>query len=288
MTIYPARAAAALSLTGAALFFTTTSVATTDIKEPIMTPTTQVTALLKAIETGDSAPIAYIDPQRYTQHNLLVGDGLAGFGALLQALPQGSAKVNTVRVFQDGDFVVAHTEYDFFGPKIGFDIFRYENGLIVEHWDNLQDTPAHPNPSKHSMIDGPTAVADLDKTDANKRLVEGFVQDILVNGRMEKLAGYFDGDHYIQHNPQIADGLSGLGSALEAMAKQGITMTYERVHQVLGQGNFVLTVSEGRLGGAHTSFYDLFRVENGRIAEHWDTIETIAPQSDWKNGNGKF
>lgn len=40
--------------------------------------------------------------------------------------------------------------------------------------------------------------------------------------------------------------------------------------------------------GEHTSFYDLFRVEKGKIAEHWDTIETIAPQDQWLNANGKF
>ena len=105
---------------------------------------------------------------------------------------------------------------------------------------------------------------------------------------MEKLAGYFDGDNYLQHNPQIADGLSGLGNALEAMAKAGVTMKYDRVHKVLGEGNFVLVVSEGQFAGKPTSFYDLFRVQDGKIAEHWDTIEAIPPRSEWKNANGKF
>jgi predicted SnoaL-like aldol condensation-catalyzing enzyme len=72
-------------------------------------------------------------PNQYIQHNLAVADGLAGFGAVLQALPKGSAKANTVRAFQDGNFVFTHTEYNFFGPKIGFDIFRFEEGKIVEH-----------------------------------------------------------------------------------------------------------------------------------------------------------
>lgn len=60
-------------------------------------------------------------------------------------------------------------------------------------------------------------------------LVQAFVDDILVNGRMGKLAGYFDGDNYIQHNPQIADKLSGLGAALQAMAKAGSVTTPKRV-----------------------------------------------------------
>jgi predicted SnoaL-like aldol condensation-catalyzing enzyme len=247
----------------------------------------QVVALLKAIETGAPEPLAIVNPGKYIQHNLAAAYGLAGLGALLAALPKGSARVNTVRVFEDGDFVFAHTDYNFFGPKIGFDIFRFENGKVVEHWDNLQRT-APPNPSGHTMIDGPTEPGDLDKTYANKQLVRAFVDDILVNGRMENLAGYFNGDKYIQHNPQIADNLSGLGSALQAMTARGITMKYARIHTVLSEGNFVLVVSEGAFGGKPTSFYDLFRVENGKIAEHWDAVETIPPREQWKNSNGKF
>ena len=247
----------------------------------------QVLSLLKAIETGATEPVGYINANKYIQHNLAVGDGLAGFGAVLQALPKGSAKVNTVRVFQDGDFVFSHTDYNFFGPKIGFDIFRFEDGKIVEHWDNLQET-AQPNTSGHTMIDGETTCKDLDKTQANKTLVRSFVDDILVNGRMQKLAGYYDGDNYIQHNPLIPDQLSGLGKALGEWAKQGIIMKYDKIHNVLGEGNFVLVVSEGHLAGKHNSFYDLFRVENGKIAEHWDTIEEISTKENWKNNNGKF
>jgi predicted SnoaL-like aldol condensation-catalyzing enzyme len=248
----------------------------------------QVRELLKSIENGDAAPVAVIDQHQYTQHNLAAKDGLAGFGELLAQLPKGSAKVSTARVFQDGDFVFAHTDYDFFGPKIGFDIFRFENGKIVEHWDNLQEKPSKPNPSGHTMIDGPTQAADLDRTEANKALVRSFVDDILVNGRLTKLAGYYDGDNYVQHNPQIADGLSGLGAALKALAEQGITMKYDHIHRVLGEGSFVLSVSEGTFAGKHSSFYDLFRVQNGKIAEHWDTIETIPAKEQWQNDNGKF
>ena len=258
-------------------------------QEAAMTPQKQqVVALLKSIETGEPAPVASVNPDKYIQHNLAVGDGLAGLGAVLQLLPKGSAKVNTVRVFQDGDRVFAHTEYDFFGPKIGFDVFRFENGKIVEHWDNLQETPAKPNPSGRTMIDGPAQATDLDRTAANKALVKAFVEDILVAGRMDKLAGYFDGDRYHQHNPQIGDGLSGLGAALQALAQAGIALKYDRVHMVLGEGNFVLVASEGTFGGKHVAFYDLFRVQNGKIAEHWDTIEAIPPRSEWKNANGKF
>lgn len=248
----------------------------------------KVVALLNSIETGDQSAVSYINPTTYTQHNLAIADGLAGFGAVLQALPKNSAKVNVIRSFSDGDYVFTHTDYNFFGPKIGFDLFRFEHGLIVEHWDNLDEKSPTPNPSGRTQIDGPTKIKDLAKTEENKTLVANFVDTILVKGEFDKLSSFFDGDHYIQHNTMIADGLSGLGQALEAMAKNGITMVYTTNHKILGEGNFVLSISEGFFAGKSTSFYDLFRVENGKIVEHWDVMETITPQEQWKNSNGKF
>ena len=248
----------------------------------------KVVALLNSIETGDQSAVAYINAKNYKQHNLTIADGLAGFGAVLQALPKGSARVNVVRAFSDGNFVFTHTDYNFFGPKVGFDVFRFEDGLIVEHWDNLVETAKKPNPSSHTQIDGSVDLQDLDKTKQNKALVADFVDSILVKGEMDKLSQFFDGDNYIEHNTAIADGLSGLGAALGAMAKQGITMVYSDVHTVLGEGNFVLSISEGSFAGKPTSFYDLFRIENGKIAEHWDILETIIPEDQRKNANGKF
>lgn len=245
-------------------------------------------AVLNSIETGDQQAVNYINPAQYTQHNLAIGDGLAGFGAALQALPKDSAKVEVVRAFTDGDYVFSHTDYNFFGPKIGFDIFRFEDGLIVEHWDNLAVKADTPNPSNHTQLDGTTVLSDLDKTVENKALVSDFVDSILVKGEMDKLTTFIDADSYIQHNTNIADGLAGLGAAFEAMAQQGISMIYTENHIVLGEGNFVLTVSEGTFADAPTSFYDLFRVEGGKIVEHWDVIETIPAQDEWKNSNGKF
>lgn len=248
----------------------------------------KVVALLKSIETGATEPVGYINPTKYKQHNLGVGDGLAGFGEVLQALPPNSAKVNTVRVFQDGDYVFAHTEYNFFGPKAGFDVMRFEDGKIVEHWDNLAEiTP--PNPSGRTQFDGTTEVVDLDKTEANKKVVSGFVNDVLKGGKVEMLTTYINSNKYLQHNSGVADGLDGLGAALDYFAKNGLVMVYDKVHKVLGEGNFVLTISEGKFGkGEHVAFYDLFRLENGQIIEHWDIIEPIPAKENWKNSNGKF
>ncbi|MEM7512426.1 MAG: nuclear transport factor 2 family protein [Bacteroidota bacterium] len=247
----------------------------------------KVVALLNTFNNGDSEPISYINPDKYIQHNLAVKDGLAGFGEVMQNAPEGGFSANVVRAFEDGDYVFTHTEYDFFGPKAGFDVFRFEDGKIVEHWDNLIEVkPA--NPSGHTQFDGPTSSTDLDKTEANKALVEDFITTILMNGEMDKVTNFVSTETYTQHNPDVADGLDGLGAAIEAMASQGIFMKYNTVHKVLGEGDFVLTLSEGTLGDAPTSYYDLFRVADGKIVEHWDVIETIMPESEWQNQNGKF
>jgi predicted SnoaL-like aldol condensation-catalyzing enzyme len=50
---------------------------------------------------------------------------------------------------------------------------------------------------------------------------------------------------------------------------------YTDIHAVLGEGNFVLTVSEGQWNGGTHAFYDLFRMEGGMIVEHWDVIQPV-------------
>ena len=247
----------------------------------------KVIELLKSIETGATEPVGYINPEKYIQHNQAVADGLAGFGSLLQQLPKGSAKVNTVRVLSDGNYVIAHTDYNFFGPKIGFDIFRFEDGLIVEHWDNLQEKVSE-TASGRSQIDGETSLKDLNKTEANKAIVKGFVNDVLLGANPDKITVYISTEKYLQHNPGVKDGLAGLGEALTSLAEAGMPMVHEKNHIILGEGNFVLSVSEGIFLKEKVSFYDLFRIEDGKIVEHWDTIEKLLPESEAKNSNGKF
>ena len=257
-----------------------------------MTNIEKALALITTFATGDTEKAASLLAEGYIQHNLAYGTGRDAFVGSVAWLASAPVKttVQNIRAFEDGDKVFLQTVYNFAGAgeQVAFDIFRFDaDGRIAEHWDNLA-AKADPNPSGHTQIDGSKELKDLDKTEANRKLVKNFLVDVMQGRHPEKTMEYFDGDTYIQHNTGIADGLSGLGSALAALAEQGIQMIYTTVHQVLAQGNYVLAVSEGTFGGAPTSYYDLWRVENGKIAEHWDVMETIAAKETWQNQNGKF
>ena len=254
--------------------------------------TEKALALIGTFASGDAKLAASLLDENYIQHNLAYGTGRDALVASVESLASAETRttVNNVRAFEDGAYVFLQTVYNFAGAgeQVAFDIFRFnEEGRIAEHWDNLAALAA-PNPSGHTQTDGTTELTDLDKTEENHELVKRFLYDVMQGNNADKTPDYFDGDAYIQHNTSIADGVSGLGAALAAMAEQGISMVYDEVHMVLAQGNFVLAVSEGRFGGVPTSYYDLWRVENGRIAEHWDVMEPIADEATWQNPNGKF
>ncbi|SNZ19092.1 nuclear transport factor 2 family protein [Cohaesibacter gelatinilyticus] len=242
--------------------------------------------LLKGIETGDPEAAAVVNEDLYIQHNPRTGEGSLGLAELFARLAKTKPRVTFIRVFEDGDFAFAHNEYDFDGVEIAFEVFRFEKGKAVEHWDNIQmQQPL--NPSGRSMIDGQIDIVDRHKTEVNRELVRQFAQQILVERQLDCLDDYLAKD-LIQHDPEIADGSEALRRALEAEQKGEPRLSYHKVHRVLAEGNFVLCMIEGNRDGLHSGLYHLFRVAEGKIVEQWTTVSPIAPRSEWKNDNGKF
>lgn len=245
--------------------------------------------VIQSIETGDQSAFTAINPNKYIQHNLSMTDGVEGIINVLDSVPQGVLKAKCIRAFEDGEYAIVHTEYDFFGPITGFDVFRFENNLIVEHWDNIQNK-WDPNKSGRTMTDGTTEINDLDKTDENKKTAETLIKEVFIGGAGNTIGNYMD-PNFLQHNPHGADGMQGMGVLMEYYNGSGNILRYDRLHKVLGQGNFVLTIGEGLYGlngGVPTTFYDLFRFENGKVVEHWDVMEAQLEASKQKNSNGKF
>ncbi len=242
--------------------------------------------LLKGIETGDPDAASVVNEAKYIQHNPQTHEGSEGLAVLFARLAKTNPRVNIVRAFDDGDYAFGHTEYDFSTRRIGFEVFRFEDGLAVEHWDNIQAREG-PNASGRSMVDGPVEAEDLEATETNRALVREFLEEVMIGGALDRLEEFVAPD-LIQHTPTMVDGLEQLRTALSATADGERVVILSRLHRVLAQGNFVLTVSEGTRAGAPTSFYSLWRVADGRVAEHWNTVEKVPPQSEWKNDNGKF
>lgn len=225
--------------------------------------------LLKGIETGDPESVKVVNESKYIQHNPQTQEGGEGLAMLFSRLSKTNPKVEIVRLFEDGDYVFGQTIYDFSSVQIGFEVFRYEGDYVVEHWDNIQ-------PRIGSMIAGSTEVQDLKFTDTNRQFVKQFIDEVFVGNQLEKLNDFVNFDVFVDHSP--------LAEILEKIK----TLDYKKNHRILAEGNFILTVNEGYNDGVNSSFYDLFRIEDGKIVEHWDTTEKVPPKSDWKNNNGKF
>ncbi len=241
---------------------------------------------LKGIETGDAMAASVVNEDKYIQHNPQTSEGGEGIAALFARIARTNPRVNFVRVFEDGDFAFAHNEYDFAEMKIAFEVFRFEHGQAVEHWDNIQPI-AGPNPSGRSMIDGTTEITDLDKTETNRAFIQAFADAVLIGKQFDNLPVYVHQD-LIQHDPHMADGIEALQLALNPSAHGSPAYQYDMVHRVLAEGNFVLCMCEGENNARHSGLYDLYRIANRKIAEHWNTVEMIPPRDQWKNENGKF
>jgi predicted SnoaL-like aldol condensation-catalyzing enzyme len=76
-------------------------------------------------------------------------------------------------------------------------------------------------------------------------------------------------------------------AALSEKATETPARSYKAIHRVLAEGDFVLSVCECMLGETHCSFYDLYRIADDKVVEHWDTVDPIPPRNEWNNDNGK-
>ncbi|MEU4932243.1 nuclear transport factor 2 family protein [Streptomyces yokosukanensis] len=220
----------------------------------------------------------------YRQHSALAADGPEALRQLVAGLPEGF-RYEGARVIADGDLVALHGTYHGFGPEplVAFDIFRVDaDGKLAEHWDAL--TPVVDGTvSGRSQTDGPAEVTAPETTEANRALVAEFAQKVLVGADYSVLTDYISTETYHQHNPEAADGLHGFGIAAAKWAEQGKNLAYKTVHKVIAEGEFVLLQSEGEFG-VPVAYYDLFRVADGKIVEHWDVIAPIAAELPHSNG----
>ncbi|MGV2984328.1 nuclear transport factor 2 family protein [Microbacterium sp. AGC85] len=249
-----------------------------------LTPAETVTAATTAVfaERDLSAINEYFGPT-YIQHSTLATDGIEGLRALAGSLGD-EFRYEPVRLIADGDVVVTQGTYYGFGPDplTGYDVWRVADGKIVEHWDSLTPVVAD-SVSGRTQTDGATEITNLDRTAANKQLVTDFADKVLVGADYSLLTDYISTEQYDQHNPEAADGLAGFGAAVEQWGAEGKSLAYKKVHQVIAQGNFVFTRAEGDFG-VPSIYNDLWRIEDGKIVEHWDVVIPVPAELPHDNG----
>lgn len=168
----------------------------------------------------------------------------------------------------------------------GFVVCRVEKDKIKEPWDNLREMPDK-SASGHSMTDGFTDIRDLEATAQNKALVRNFVDTVLANFEIDRITRFVSSETYVQHTPNIADGYENLASNLRTQISEGHPAPYSKTRFVVAQGNFVFLASEGMLRSIFpTAYFDLFRLEDGKIVEHRDVMASLP--REMAHSNGKF
>lgn len=241
---------------------------------------TAATALF--LEQDPSAVDTHFGPV-YIQHSTLAADGLEGLRGLAGNLPADFG-YELVRTIAEGDLVVLHGIYTGFGPAplVAFDVFRAEGDRVVEHWDSLAPAVTE-TASGRSQTDGQTEPTDLENTARNKAIIAEFAEKVLIGADYSVLTDYISTEAYAQHNPEAADGLEGFSAAAAAWGAEGKLLAYKKVHQIIAEGDFVFTRAEGEFG-VPAIYNDLWRLESGKIVEHWDVIAPIPAELPHTNG----
>ena len=230
----------------------------------------------------------FVEP--FVQHDPNMADGLSGMKAFVSEVAKsGSTDITIYRTLVDGDRVLVHSRYvglkNAPGPLIAFDLFRFKDGKIVEHWGGQEPQVSARNLSGHTQVDGPTAVEDRDKTEVNRTLVQTYRNIITIQQHYDRI-GEFLADNYIQHAVGVGDGIERLKARFATVVKPGALPTLvPRLY--LADGNFVLSLVEAHTNPP-TANFDFFRIADSKIAEHWEVLSPIPPRDQWKNSNGPF
>ncbi|GAB3925704.1 nuclear transport factor 2 family protein [Larkinella terrae] len=223
----------------------------------------------RTVANGDLDFAEQIIANDYIQHSPRVKPGKAGLLEALAAMKQLPKPASTTKPFMrliaENDWVVTNLSFEMGGqPMAVIDLFRLRNGQVVEHWDAMQKQP-ETTLNGHPMLGGVVEIEDVPATEANKKTVAEFYERVLVNRKVGLLSDYVASD-LIQHVPEIANGADGLRQYWQ---QKGDGFVVQNVLRIIGEGNFVVVQADGQLDQKPVTFYDVFRLSQGKIVEQW-------------------
>lgn len=244
---------------------------------------------LEGIRDGNIEVVKKYTGNRYTQHSTGVKDGVEGFIEFFTGFLQrtNTRDIQIIRAIEDGNYVFLHVYQDIDNGTakwVTTDLFDTdENDKIIEHWDVIAAyKEVNETVTGNDVVLGHFELKDLDKTEENKALVRTFLTEVFQNKKYDQLEDFVSSENYIQHNPNIPNGKEALKHLLTHN-----NLVYDFVFKIIGQGDHVVAYSKLLRNNKEYAIFDIFRIENGKIVEHWDNMETIYPHSKWAN-TGKF
>ena len=115
-----------------------------------------------------------------------------------------------------------------------------------------------------------------DKLEQNKKTVVAFYHKALFEGDVDAAIRLYGGDSYTQHTPFAANGFDGLKAYVKWIA-ENYPNTRGEIKRVFADGDFVLLHCHytGFFGKNGDAIIDIFRLEGGKVVEHWDVIQAI-------------
>ncbi len=248
-----------------------------------MTEIEKARAFLHGIADGDAAlATRHVDADRYVEHDPRIGDGIEEVQRYVDRIASEGPELKVVRAYQDGSYVIAPADGHLGDDGTFFDVFRFADGLIVEHW-GLSAEAGPPNQSGHMQVDGPTEPKRDEDTEKNKALVRDYYETVHIGGRHDAIPRYMAGNLCTRHEPGVADGVDACQRDLERLTRD---RTIDEIRLLLGQGDFVFIAARGTHAGAPCLYIDLYRVEGGKIVEHWGFPQPVPPPEARHNDNG--
>ncbi|MEM7338751.1 MAG: nuclear transport factor 2 family protein [Actinomycetota bacterium] len=229
---------------------------------------------------------------RYTQHSTGVRDGVEGFVEFFEPFIERNTdrNIEIVRSVVDGRFVFLQAAQELNGGEsrwVTTDLFDTDgNHRIIEHWDVIHELGGT-NPAGRTQVDGATEITDLHLTEANKAVVMRLMTEAFCEEPTASFGDFISAETYMNHNPDAPDGLEALMEMDRMSRKSGERLFYKKVYQVVGQGNFVVSFAHQVWNDIDYAAFDIFRLEDGLIVEHWDNVETLPDPADLVN-SGKF
>jgi len=128
--------------------------------------------------------------------------------------------------------------------------------------------------------------AGIDELEANKKAVAAF-EDAALNQKDFDAASKYLGGRYIQHNPNAADGPEGLKRYI-AFLNDKFPNSRSEIKHIFADGDYVIVHDHAvrEPGTRGLAIVNIYRLENGKVVEHWDVIQQIPETA--ANGNGMF